>query len=199
MGGINLNESGLDFVRQVFVTFGGNTTVLTLFLLSVLYLALKGKKEERYVFVTTAVFLAFTVYNPFAVKYILGKLGMVNVYYRFFWILPMVLTIGYACTKVVGGQKKGWRRYLTAAALAAVIIMAMQPFDMADVLLEVFSAINTVGMSTGITRDLNTVSRLILIVLMYCGRLGSLSFALVFAQKNTSDTIRLPQEKIIVG
>lgn len=82
MGGINLNESGLDFVRQVFVTFGGNTTVLTLFLLSVLYLALKGKKEERYVFVTTAVFLAFTVYNPFAVKYILGKLGMVNVYYR---------------------------------------------------------------------------------------------------------------------
>ena len=50
MGGINLNESGLDFVRQVFVTFGGNTTVLTLFLLSVLYLALKGKKEERYVF-----------------------------------------------------------------------------------------------------------------------------------------------------
>ena len=85
------------------------------------------------------------------------------------------------------------------AALAAVIIMAMQPFDMADVLLEVFSAINTVGMSTGITRDLNTVSRLILIVLMYCGRLGSLSFALVFAQKNTSDTIRLPQEKIIVG
>ena len=85
------------------------------------------------------------------------------------------------------------------AALAAVIIMALQPFDMADVLLEVFSAINTVGMSTGITRDLNTVSRLILIVLMYCGRLGSLSFALVFAQKNTSDTIRLPQEKIIVG
>ena len=85
------------------------------------------------------------------------------------------------------------------AALAAIIIMAMQPFDMADVLLEVFSAINTVGMSTGITRDLNTVSRLILIVLMYCGRLGSLSFALVFAQKNTSDTIRLPQEKIIVG
>ena len=126
MGGINLNESGLDFVRQVFVTFGGNTTVLTLFLLSVLYLALKGKKEERYVFVTTAVFLAFTVYNPFAVKYILGKLGMVNVYYRFFWILPMVLTIGYACTKVVGGQKKGWRRYLTAAVLAEI------PYWLAD-------------------------------------------------------------------
>ena len=82
---------------------------------------------------------------------------------------------------------------------AAIWIMCIQPFDMADVLLEVFSAINAVGMTTGITRDLNTVSRLILIVLMYCGRLGSLSFALVFAQKKTSDSIRLPQEKIIVG
>lgn len=85
------------------------------------------------------------------------------------------------------------------AMLAGLIIMATQSLAMGDVLLEVFSAINTVGMSTGITRDLNTLSRLIIIILMYCGRLGSLSFALVFAQKKTTDSIRLPQEKIIVG
>ena len=145
MGGINLNESGLDFVRQVFVTFGGNTTVLTLFLLSVLYLALKGKKEERYVFVTTAVFLTFTVYNPFAVKYILGKLGMVNVYYRFFWILPMVLTIGYACTKVVGGQKKGWRRYLTAASAAAVRYRLQPFFCPPTTFVQAYPMVSTIG------------------------------------------------------
>lgn len=85
------------------------------------------------------------------------------------------------------------------AMLAGLIIMATQSLAMGDVLLEVFSAINTVGMSTGITRDLNTFSRLIIIVLMYCGRLGSLSFALVFAQNKKTDSIRLPQEKIIVG
>jgi trk system potassium uptake protein TrkH len=34
---------------------------------------------------------------------------------------------------------------------------------------------------------------------MYCGRLGSLSFALVFAQKKQQADIRQPQEKIIVG
>ena len=38
-------------------------------------------------------------------------------------------------------------------------------------------------MTVGITRDLDIIARVILIVLMYCGRLGSLSFALVFAQK----------------
>ena len=86
---------------------------------------------------------------------------------------------------------------LSLAIVAGVIIMISQPLlQFEDVLFEVFSAIGTVGMTTGITRDLNILSRLIIIVLMYCGRLGSLSFALVFAQKNKSNSVRQPQEKI---
>ncbi len=86
------------------------------------------------------------------------------------------------------------------AIAAAMIIMTTQPLlQFEDVLFEVMSAIGTVGMTTGITRDLGTLSRIIIIILMYCGRIGSLSFALVFAQKNTSASVRQPQEKIIVG
>lgn len=89
---------------------------------------------------------------------------------------------------------------LSLAMVSGVIIMISQPLlQFEDVLFEVFSAIGTVGMTTGITRDLNILSRLIIIVLMYCGRLGSLSFALVFAQKNKSTSVRQPQEKIIIG
>lgn len=88
----------------------------------------------------------------------------------------------------------------TLTIIATVIIMALQPLlNFEDVLFEVLSAIGTAGMTVGITRDLNIISRVIIIVLMYCGRLGSLSFALVFAQKNTSASVRQPQEKIIVG
>lgn len=88
----------------------------------------------------------------------------------------------------------------TLALIAAVIIMTVQPLlNFEDVLFEVLSAIGTVGMTTGITRELSTVSRLIIMLLMYCGRLGSLSFALVFAQKKISTSVRQPQEKIIVG
>lgn len=88
---------------------------------------------------------------------------------------------------------------ITLALTAAVILMAMQPIPFTDVMIEVFSAINTVGMSTGVTRQWNAAGRIILILLMYCGRLGSLSFALVFAQKSTTDCVRQPQEKIVVG
>lgn len=89
---------------------------------------------------------------------------------------------------------------LSLAVTAGLAIMTMQPtIPFVDVMFEVLSAINTVGMTTGITRDLTVWSRIIIVLLMYCGRLGSLSFALVFAQKNTTDCVRLPQEKIIVG
>lgn len=78
--------------------------------------------------------------------------------------------------------------------------MTLQPLlNFEDVIFEVLSAIGTVGMTTGVTRSMCAASRIVLIVLMYCGRLGSLSFALIFAQKKTSASVRQPQEKIIVG
>lgn len=89
---------------------------------------------------------------------------------------------------------------MSLAMIAAVTIMALQPqLNFEDVLFEVFSAIGTAGMTTGITRNLCVASKLIIIFLMYCGRLGSLSFALVFAQKKVQADVRQPQEKIIVG
>lgn len=88
----------------------------------------------------------------------------------------------------------------TLTIMATITIMTLQPLlNFEDVLFEVLSAIGTAGMTVGITRELNIISRVIIIVLMYCGRLGSLSFALVFAQKKTSASVRQPQEKIIVG
>ncbi len=88
---------------------------------------------------------------------------------------------------------------LTLAMAAIMAILAIQPLEFMDVCLEVVSAIGTVGMSTGVTRQLAPISKLIMIVLMYCGRLGSLSFVLIFAQKTKVPPLLNPQEKILVG
>lgn len=88
---------------------------------------------------------------------------------------------------------------LSLALLVATLIFAMQTFPFEDVLFEVFSAVGTVGMSTGITRDLNSVSKLAIILLMYCGRLGSLSFALTFSQRKIIPPVQQPVERIVVG
>lgn len=55
-----------------------------------------------------------------------------------------------------------------------------------DVLFEVYSAIGTVGMSTGITRELTDASRIIISLLMYCGRVGSMTFALAFTERKSA-------------
>ncbi len=88
---------------------------------------------------------------------------------------------------------------LLLAVAPAVILCGMQSFPMEDVLLEVFSAIGTVGMSSGITRQLNTVARVIIIFLMYCGRIGSMTFALSFTERKKVAPVQLPAEKIIIG
>ena len=82
---------------------------------------------------------------------------------------------------------------------AVLIISAVQVLPIADVLLEVFSAIGTVGMSTGITRELLMPSRVVIMVLMYCGRIGSLSFALSFTQKKRIAPVQQPVEQINIG
>ena len=88
---------------------------------------------------------------------------------------------------------------LMLSLTASLIIMMVQPLKMTDVLFETFSAIGTVGMTTGITRSLLPVSKVIIILLMYCGRIGSLSFALAFTQRKKIAHIQQPVERITVG
>lgn len=88
---------------------------------------------------------------------------------------------------------------LFLAMSATSIIMAIEAIPFSDIMFEVFSAIGTAGISTGITRDLNDVSRLVIIFLMYCGRVGSLSFALSFTRKKRYRLTRYPSEKVTVG
>lgn len=85
---------------------------------------------------------------------------------------------------------------LVMAMSAALAISSMQDIPMEDIMFEIFSAIGTVGMTTGITRSLSTVSRLIIILLMYCGRIGKhvlRAFHLRSAGKWRP--VQLPEEK----
>ena len=82
---------------------------------------------------------------------------------------------------------------------ASLIICSVQNLALTDVLFESFSAMGTVGMTTGITRELNTISRIVIILLMYSGRIGSLTFALSFGDKRIAKQIVMPSERINIG
>ena len=88
---------------------------------------------------------------------------------------------------------------LMLALGVTIVISAIQSLPMLDLMFETFSAIGTVGMSTGLTRELNDISRVLIMFLMYCGRVGSLSFANALAGKRKTAPVRDAVEKITIG
>ena len=89
--------------------------------------------------------------------------------------------------------------YLTLFFFGGLIISVSEGLPMLTCLFEAASAVGTVGLTLGITPGLGTLSRLILIMLMFFGRVGGLT--LIFAalsgrQKNGS---KYPHEKVTVG
>ena len=89
---------------------------------------------------------------------------------------------------------------LIITLIATFLIIATNTMlSLTDVLFEVLSAIGTVGLSTGITSNLNTFAQMVLVLLMYCGRVGSLSFALVFTEHRMPSSVQNPREKINIG
>lgn len=99
--------------------------------------------------------------------------------------------------------KKATTVFFINLLLAAIFCLAMAGMEpclpLSDIFMEVFSAIGTVGISTGITRDVTLASKYMLIFLMYCGRIGSMSFALSFTEKTHSAPVKLPVERITIG
>ena len=67
------------------------------------------------------------------------------------------------------------------------------------VLFETASAVGTVGLTLGITPELHMLSRLILILLMFSGRVGGLTLIFAAFSGTRKRAALLPQEKIAVG
>ncbi|MBR3718500.1 MAG: Trk family potassium uptake protein, partial [Firmicutes bacterium] len=81
----------------------------------------------------------------------------------------------------------------------ALIISTVEGLPVGTCLFETASAVGTVGLTLGITPGLGMVSRIILMILMFLGRVGGLT--LIFAASSGFDRnlSRLPREKISVG
>ena len=89
--------------------------------------------------------------------------------------------------------------YTMAVIVASLTISAIELQSMKNVVFEVVSAIGTVGLTTGITSTLCSVSKVILIIFMYGGRVGGLTLMLSLAEKRTVTPIERPMEKILIG
>ena len=88
--------------------------------------------------------------------------------------------------------------YMTLAMSGCFVMLATQQFNIQDTLFEIFSAMSTVGLSTGITRDLTVLNRAVLIVMMFFGRIGTLTMIMAVVERPIAH-IKDPVEQIVIG
>lgn len=89
----------------------------------------------------------------------------------------------------------------SVAFTGTVLLSLVTDAGAMDVLYEVVSAVGTVGLTRGLTPMLNTAGKLIIMVIMYCGRIGpvTLAMAITVRMNAAKKQIRFPEEKIMIG
>lgn len=98
------------------------------------------------------------------------------------------------------------RQALTVALLsvglvmsAAILLLQITGLPMRDVLFETVSAFGTVGLSTGITADLPAAGQLVIVVLMFVGRLGPITLVSALALREKQQRYTLPEGRPLIG
>ena len=88
---------------------------------------------------------------------------------------------------------------IALVALPTMVLLAGTQFDLNALLFEVTSAFATVGLSTGITAQLPGWGQLILVLLMYLGRVGSITLVSALAGRDRGRRYELPVERPHIG
>ena len=108
-----------------------------------------------------------------------------------------------------GNRRLGVSVQRTAVALAmlsifwvaafVMIIQLITDFDTDQILFEVISAFSTCGLSTGITPLLPPAAKIMLMIMMFIGRIGLVLVASSLAQRLRPMTYKLPKERPLIG
>ena len=89
--------------------------------------------------------------------------------------------------------------YFTLFFCGGIAISVYEGLPLLDCLYEAASAVGTVGLTLGITPGLHIFSQVVLIMLMYLGRVGGLTLIYAVFSRRNKENARLPLEKITVG
>ena len=89
--------------------------------------------------------------------------------------------------------------YCFAVLVSGIALSLIEGLPYKSIIYEVVSAVGTVGLSTGITPGLSAASRVIILLLMFFGRIGGLSLIMAMAERRKPVPLERPTEKILLG
>ncbi|HCF89119.1 MAG TPA: Trk family potassium uptake protein, partial [Firmicutes bacterium] len=88
---------------------------------------------------------------------------------------------------------------LSVVLLVTLVLSITEAAPFLNLLFEAMSAFGTVGLTTGITPTLSDIGRVLIIALMYIGRLGPLTLAVAIGQRHYPPSLHYPEERVMIG
>ncbi|MGM0948776.1 MAG: TrkH family potassium uptake protein [Bacillota bacterium] len=82
---------------------------------------------------------------------------------------------------------------------ATLILTITEEHSLLEILFEVCSAFGTTGLSLGITADLSNVGKCVIMIVMFIGRIGILTFLYLIGRKEIEANYHYPKERVIIG
>ena len=137
MQGVNVFENGIGYLTKCLGLYNSGTGYFVMYLFAVLFILIKGERQEREIFLPGAAVLLLTVFNP-VVPVILDRIFDVSSeYYRLFWIAPVVILVPYTATIIIYDRPKGSGRYVAGVLTVALLILGgnyvyAKGFDIAE-------------------------------------------------------------------
>lgn len=83
--------------------------------------------------------------------------------------------------------------------VGSMIISGIEGFSLKETMFECASAVATVGLTLGITPHLGTISKILLICMMYIGRVGGITLIFAAVTPKNNGNARYPKEQVAVG
>lgn len=125
MQSLNIADAGFSFIFKCIGYYSEGCMYFILYLAALVFIIFKGEKRIRQIFLPPAILMLVTVFNP-VFPVLLNRVFDVNKeYYRFFWMLPVILEISYVCAYIVAEySKSAVRAVLTVLIISSVLVTA---------------------------------------------------------------------------
>ncbi|OPX87504.1 MAG: Ktr system potassium uptake protein B [Pelotomaculum sp. PtaB.Bin104] len=134
--------------------------------------------------------------------------GIKTTTFTLLWLAIYSLLKGKKDTEIYGRRIR-YEDVLRALSIALLsvffiifitfLILLTHKTDMLKAMFEVISALGTVGLTLGLTTDLNSLGRVLIIITMFVGRLGPLTIGYALAYQKKQPDLRYPEGKIMLG
>ncbi len=117
-------EKGFGYLEACLSYYSENCAYFMLYLAALVFVAVKGTKQEKQIFIPGAILLLLTVYNP-VTPVVLDKIFDVNSeYYRFFWIAPVIILVPYIAVRIIGLCQNRKQKAVTVILLITIGIFS---------------------------------------------------------------------------